>query len=209
MSKLWLGSFCPTLLVSVLREASLSLDLVLMPGMENMTSALRTSGVRLCVNISHSSGLGARISDCFLCCSFKTWLKLVLFSLFFVKSWRCLCSGWSGILFNFYPCVRSSAFPRESRGSTPAVFCMVAMGVLFISPSMVLRPMFCTWSSLFVWVLAAVAHALAPYSSIGRTVPVYPVVSMRGDAPQCVPESRFSRASFWMPLFLIDLIWFP
>ena len=75
-----------------------------------------------------------------------------------------------GILFTFSPCVRSLTFLRESRGSTPAVFYMVAMGVLFIAPSVVLRPMFCTWSSLFVWVLAAVAHALAPYSSVGRTV---------------------------------------
>ena len=85
-----------------------------------------------------------------------------------------------GILFTFSPCVRSLTFLRESRGSTPAVFYMVAMGVLFIAPSVVLRPMFCTWSSLFVWVLAAVAHALAPYSIVGRTVPVYPVVRMRG-----------------------------
>ena len=62
----------------------------------------------------------------------------------------------------FSPCMRSSlAFLRESRGSTPAVLCMVAMGVLFIAPSVVMRPMFCTLSSLFVWVLAAVAHALA------------------------------------------------
>ena len=57
------------------------------------------------------------------------------------------------------------------------------MGVFFIAPSVVLRPMFCTWSSLFVWVLAAVAHALARYLSVGRTVPVYTVFSMRGDAP--------------------------
>ena len=57
-----------------------------------------------------------------------------------------------------------------------------------------------------MWVLAAVAQALAPYSSVGRTVPVYTVFRMRGDAPQCVPESRFSRASFWMPTFLIDSI---
>ena len=67
--------------------------------------------------------------------------------------------------------------------------------------SVVLRPMFCTWSSLFVWALAAVAHVLAPYSSVGRTVQVYTVFRIRGDTPQCVPESRFSRASFWMPLF--------
>ena len=68
-------------------------------------------------------------------------------------------------------------------GSTPAVFCMVDMGLLFIAPGVVLRPMFCTWSSLFVWVLAAVAHALAPYSSVGRTVPVFTVFRMRGDVP--------------------------
>ena len=58
-------------------------------------------------------------------------------------------------------------------GSTPAVLCMVAMGVLFIAPSMVLKPIFCTWSSLFVWVLAAVAHTPPQDSSVGRTVPVY------------------------------------
>ena len=106
----------------------------------------------------------------------------------------------------FSPCVRSLAFLRESRSSTPAVFCMVAMGGLFIAPSMVVRPMFCTWSSLFVLVLADVAHVLAPYSSVARTVQVYTVFRIRGDTPQCVPESRFSRDSFWMPLFLIDSI---
>ena len=52
--------------INVLREASLSLDLVLMPGMESFTSALRTSGVRLCVRISQSTGLGAMMLDCFL-----------------------------------------------------------------------------------------------------------------------------------------------
>ena len=59
-----------------------------------------------------------------------------------------------------------------------------------------------------MWVLADVAHALAPYSSVGRTVPVYTVFRMRGDAPpqQCVPESRFSMPSFWVTLFLIDSI---
>ena len=106
-----------------------------------------------------------------------------------------------GILFTFSPCVRSLTFLRESRGSTPAVFYMVAMGVLFIAPSVVLRPMFCTWSSLFVWVLAAVAHALAPYSSVGRTVPVYTVFRIRGDAPSVCQRA----ASVWLvsgcPLF--------
>ena len=123
------------------------------------------------------------MSDCFLCCSFKTWLRFVVFSLFLVSYWRRLCSVWSGVLFTFSPCVRSLAFLRESRGSTPAVFCMVAMGLLFIAPSVVLRPILCTCSSLFVWVLATVAQALAPYSSVGRTVPVYTVFRMRGDAP--------------------------
>ena len=123
------------------------------------------------------------MSDCFLCCSLKTWLRLVLFSLFLVKSWRRLCSGLFDILFTFYLYVRSLAFLRDSRDSTPAVFCMVAIDVLFIAPSVVLRPVFCTWSSLFVWVLAAIAHARAPHSSVGRTVPVYTVFRMRGDSP--------------------------
>ena len=129
-----------------------------------------------------------------------TWLRFVLFSLFLVKSWRRLCR-WSGILFTFSLCVRSLAFLRESRGSTPAVSCLVAMCVLFIVPSMVLRPMFCIWSSLFLWVLAAVAHTLAPYSSVGRTVPVYTVFRIRGDAPSVCQRA----ASVWLvsgcPLF--------
>ena len=77
---------------------------------------------------------------------------------------------------------------------------MVAMGVLFMAPSMDLRSMF--WSSLFVRVMAAVAHALALYS----TFPVYTVFRIRGDAPLCVPESSFRRASFLMPLFVMDSI---
>ena len=77
-------------------------------------------------------GIKASMSVSFLCYSFKTWLRLVLFSLFLVKSCSRLCNGWSGIFFTFSPCVRSLAFLRESIGSTPAVFCMVAMGVLFI-----------------------------------------------------------------------------
>ena len=88
------------------------------------------------------------MSDCFLCCSFKTWLRLVLFSLFLVKSWRRLYSGWSIILLTFSPCVRSLVFIRESRCSTPALFCIIAMSELYVAPRMVLRPMFCTWSSL-------------------------------------------------------------
>ena len=82
---------------SVLREASLSLDLVLMTGMENLSSAL-TSGVRLFVSISHSSGIGARISDCFLCCSFKTWLRLVLFNLVLVLAKKIGVSACGSIL---------------------------------------------------------------------------------------------------------------
>ena len=179
--------------------------------MENLTSALRASGVRLCVSILHSSGLGARMTDCFLCCSFKTRFRLVLFSLFLVKSWRRLCSGWSGILFTFSPCVRSLASLRESRGSTPAVLCMVAMCVLFIAPSVVLRPMFCTWSSLFVWVLAAEAHALAPYSSVGRTLPVYTVFRMRCDTPSVYQRAASVGLVSGCPFFSLTLwfLWFP
>ena len=141
------------------------------------------------------------MSDCFLCCSFKTLLRLVLFSLFLVKSWRRLCSGWSGILFTFSPCVRSLAFLLKSRGSTPAVFCIVAMSVLFIAPSMVLRPMLFTWSSLFVWVLAVVAHARAPYSSVGRTLPVYTVFRMRCDTPSVYQRAASVGLGYGCPFF--------
>ena len=133
MSKLWLGSFCPTLLVSEFWESlHCRLTWCWYLVWRIWLRLLRTNGVRLCVSISHYSGLGARMSECFLCCYFKTWLRLVLFSLILVKSWRRLCNGWSGIFFTFSPCVRSLSFLRESIGSTPAVFCMVAMGVLFI-----------------------------------------------------------------------------
>ena len=110
--------------------------------------------------------------------------------------------GLAGILFSFSPCVRSLAFLRESRSSTSAVFCMVDMGLLFIAPGVVLRPMFCTWSSLFVWVLAAVAQALAVYSSVGRTVQVYTVFRMRVDAPSlCQRAASVGLVSSGCPFF--------
>ena len=53
---------------------------------------------------------------------------------------------------------------------------IIAMGVLFMAPRIVLRPIFWTRSSLLVCVLAAVAHALAPYSNVGLITPVYTVL---------------------------------
>ena len=78
--------------------ASLSFDLVLMPGMENLISALTTSGVELCVSISHSCKDVRLFSvlllqDMVEACS--------LFNLLLVKSLRRLCSGWSGIILSF------------------------------------------------------------------------------------------------------------
>ena len=77
---------------------------------------------------------------------------------------------------------------------------MVAMGVLFMAPSMDLRSMF--WSSLFVRVMAAVAHALALYS----TFPVYTVFRIRGDALQLCQRAASVGLSFLMPLFVMDSI---
>ena len=56
-----------------------------------------------------------------------------------------------------------------------------------MAPRIVLRPIFWTRSSLLVCVLAAVAHALAPYSNVGLTAPVYTVLIILELATQCVP----------------------
>ena len=58
-----------------------------------------------------------------------------------------------------------------------------------MAPRIVLRPIFWTLSSLSVCVLAAVAHALAPYSNVGLTAPVCTVLIILELAPQCVPVS--------------------
>ena len=68
-----------------------------------------------------------------------------------------------------------------------------------MAPRIVLRPIFWTRSSLLVCVLAAAAHALAPYSNVGLTAPVYTVLVILELAPQCVPASFFSRANFLIP----------
>ena len=57
----------------------------------------------------------------------------------------------------------------------------------------VLRPIFWTRSSLLVCVLADVVHALAPYSNVGLTAPVYTVLIILELAPQCVPASFFQQ----------------
>ena len=56
-----------------------------------------------------------------------------------------------------------------------------------MAPRIVLRPIFWTGFSLLECVLAIVAHALAPYSNIGLTAPVYTVFIILELAPQCVP----------------------
>ena len=75
-----------------------------------------------------------------------------------------------------------------------------------MAPRIVLRPIFWTRSSLLVCVLAASAHALAPYSNVGLTAPVYTVLIILELAPQCVPASVFSRANFLIPFGAISLI---
>ena len=55
-------------------------------------------------------------------------------------------------------------------------------------------------------VLAAVAHALAPYSNVGLTAPVYTVLIILELAPQCVPASCFTRANFLIPFVAISSI---
>jgi len=85
--------------------------------------------------------------------------------------------------FHLFSMCEKLSVPSRVKDFTPAGFCIVAIDALFIAPSVVLGPMLCTWSSLFVWVLAPVGQALAPYPSVGRTVPVHTVFRMRGDTP--------------------------
>ena len=75
-----------------------------------------------------------------------------------------------------------------------------------MAPRIVLRPIFWTRSILLVCVLAAVAHALAPYSNVGLTSPVYTVLIILELAPQCVPASSLSRAKFLIPFGAISSI---
>ena len=62
-----------------------------------------------------------------------------------------------------------------------------------MAPRIVFRPIFWTRSSLLECVLAAVAHALAPYSNVDLTVPVYTVLIILELAPQCVPARFFQQ----------------
>ena len=50
-------------------------------------------------------------------------------------------------------------------------------------------------------VLAAVVHTLAPYSSVGRTVPVHTVFRMRGDAPSVYQRAASVGLVCGCPLF--------
>ena len=54
------------------------------------------------------------------------------------------------------------------------------------------------------FVLTAGAHALAPYSNVGPTAPVYTILIILELAPQCVPASNFSRANFLIPFVAIS-----
>ena len=164
-----------------------------MPGMLVLISPRkRFWGQVLGFSLSHNSGLSIRMSVCLFWCCLIKWFKLFCLSLFLVRSWSLLCSGWSGRLFIFSAWVRSFACLLLSRGSTTAVFFHHCNWSTFH----VLRPIFWTRSSLLVCVLASLNQALAPYSNVGLTAPVYTVLIILELASQCVPASFFSRANF-------------
>ena len=56
-----------------------------------------------------------------------------------------------------------------SKGCRSAVFSICWIGVLLIAPKTILRPMFCTLSSLFLLVFEAVSQVVEAYSTTGRT----------------------------------------
>ena len=140
------------------------------------------------------------MSECFL----KTWLRLILFSVFLVKYWRHLCSGWSGRhSFQLFSVCEKLSVPSRDKGLHSICFLHGSYGCA----------LHCAKYGSEAHVLYLVEFinvglgCCSPRTCVCRTVQVYTVFRMRGDVPQCVPESRFSRASFfWMPLFLIDSI---
>ena len=123
-------------------------------------------------SFSHRCASVVRMSACSFCCSFVRWFKLLLFSLFFVGYLSFWCRGYSGTLFVFSAWMGSLAYFLLSSASAPEVFSISAVGVVFVAPKIVLKPMFWTLSSLLVCVSVAVAQALAPYSRDGRTAPM-------------------------------------
>ena len=97
-----------------------------------LISACRVSGGQpFEISFSHRCPSVVRMSACSFCCSFTRWFRLFLFNLFFVGSLSFWCKGWSGILFIFSAWIRSLACLLPSSGSTPAVFSISAIGVVF------------------------------------------------------------------------------
>ena len=126
-----------------LKTASLWFSFEAMPEMVVLNSACRISGGQLFgFSFSHRCASVVRMSACSFCCSFTRWFRLFLFSLFFVRSLSFWCRGWSGILFIFSAWMRSLACLLLPSGSTPAAFSISAMGVVFVAPRIVLKPMF-------------------------------------------------------------------
>ena len=91
-----------------------------------------------------------------------------------------------------------------SREGSPVVDSKALMGVVFSPPVMSHMPTFCSLVSLLLLLFAAVAHAADPYSSTGRTFPVYTCLRMLLLAPHLVPASFFMRDSRLVALFPIS-----
>ena len=72
--------------------------------------------------------------------------------------------------------------------------------MLLIAPKIILRPMFCTLSSLLLLVFETVSQVVEAYSTTGLTAPVQTCFRMSELAPQVVPASIFMMASFLVAL---------
>ena len=76
------------------------------------------------------------------------------------------------------------------------IFSFCWIGVLLITLNMILRPMFCTPSSLLLLVFEAVSQVVEAYLTTDLTDPAYTSFGMSELVPQVVPASFFMMASF-------------
>ena len=116
---------------------------------------------------------GSRISSCVLQRSLAKWLRLCLFSLFWVGAASFLWSGRPGSLRIFSIWIRTTNVLWSSRGSRSALVSISLIGVVFMAPTMALNATFWTLSSLLLLAFEAVAQGVVAHSIMGRTAPVH------------------------------------
>ena len=135
------------------------------------------------------------MSECFL----KTWLRLILFSVFLVKYWRHLCSGWSGRhSFQLFSVCEKLSVPSRDKGLHSICFLHGSYGCA----------LHCAKYGSEAHVLYLVEFinvglgCSSPRTCVCRTVQVYTVFRMRVDAPSlCQRAASVGLVSSGCPFF--------